>query len=150
MLRGLKQALCAPGPRDHTETETELCLSISCGGTSRQWSAAGTGALGVGMASVLLEEVAINPTIELPELTQDWEIDSWRAQTKPCVHQDRGEGSSDPPKRLTQTCPGESMSLRWRRGSAVVGGACCRVRGTECSSSCKGPFEGGHHYLHYI
>ena len=29
MLRGLKQTLCAPGPRDPTETETELCLSIS-------------------------------------------------------------------------------------------------------------------------
>ena len=27
-----------------------------------------------------MEEVTINPTIELPELTQDWEIDSWRAQ----------------------------------------------------------------------
>ena len=49
-LRGLKQTLCAPGPRDPTETETELCLSVSCGGTGRQWSAAGTGALGVGMA----------------------------------------------------------------------------------------------------
>ena len=26
------------------------------------------------------------PTIELPELTHDWETDSWRAQTEPCVH----------------------------------------------------------------
>ena len=66
MLRGLKQTLCTPGPRDPTETETELCLRVSCGGTGQQWSAAGTGALGVGMAEVLLEEVAINPTIELP------------------------------------------------------------------------------------
>ena len=65
MLRGLKQTLCAPEPRDPTGTETELCLSISCGG--RQWSATGTGALG--MAEVLLEEVTINATIELPELT---------------------------------------------------------------------------------
>ena len=32
-----------------------------------------------GMAYVLLEEVTINPTIELPELTRDWEIDSCRA-----------------------------------------------------------------------
>ena len=44
----------------------------------------------------LLEEVAINPTIERPELTQDWEIDSWRAQTESCVHQDPEERSSDP------------------------------------------------------
>ena len=67
--------MCAPGPRDPTETETELCLSVSCRGTGQQWIAAGAGALGavnLGMACALLEEVAINPTIELPELTQDW------------------------------------------------------------------------------
>ena len=50
MLRGLKQTWCTPGPRDPTETETELCLSISCGGVGWQWSAAGTGVLGVHMA----------------------------------------------------------------------------------------------------
>ena len=53
MLRGLKQTLCAPGPRDPTETETELCLSISCGGMGQQWTAKATGALGaagLGMA----------------------------------------------------------------------------------------------------
>ena len=53
MLRGLKQTLCAPGPRDPTETKTELCLSVSCGSTGQQWTAAGAGALGavdLGMA----------------------------------------------------------------------------------------------------
>ena len=30
------------------QTETELCLSISCGGMGQQWSVAETGALGVG------------------------------------------------------------------------------------------------------
>ena len=47
-------------------------------GTGQQWTAAGSGALGavnLGMAYALLEEVAINPTIELPELTQDWEAE---------------------------------------------------------------------------
>ena len=37
----------------------------------QQWTATGTGSLaaaGLGMAEALLEEVAINPTIELPEL----------------------------------------------------------------------------------
>ena len=61
---GLKQTLCAPGPRDPTETETELCLSVSCRGTGQQWTAAGAGALGeadLGIAYALLEEVAINP-----------------------------------------------------------------------------------------
>ena len=46
MLRGLKQTLWAPGPRDPTETETELCLSVSCEGTGQQWLAEETGALG--------------------------------------------------------------------------------------------------------
>ena len=75
MLRGPKQTLCAAGPRDPTETETELCLSVSCRRTGQQWTATGTGALGaadLGMAQALLEEVAIIPTTELPELTQDW------------------------------------------------------------------------------
>ena len=43
MLRGFKHTLCTPGPRDPTETETELCLSVSCGGMCQQWTAAGEG-----------------------------------------------------------------------------------------------------------
>ena len=53
MLRGLKQTLFTQGPRDTTETETEMCLSVSCGGMGQQWTATGAGALGaadVGMA----------------------------------------------------------------------------------------------------
>ena len=72
MLRGLKQTLCTSRPRGSTEAEAELCLSISCGGMGQQWTATGTGVLGaenLGIAWALLEEVAINPTIELPELT---------------------------------------------------------------------------------
>ena len=42
-----------------------------------------------------------NPIIELPELTQDWEIHSWKAQQN-LVHQDPGERNSDP----TGDCPG--------------------------------------------
>ena len=37
----LQQTLCAPGPRDRTETEPELCLSVSREGTGQQWPAAG-------------------------------------------------------------------------------------------------------------
>ena len=53
MLRGLRKTLCTPGPRDPTETETKLCLSVSCGGAGQQWTAVGAGALGaadLGMA----------------------------------------------------------------------------------------------------
>ena len=39
--------LCTPGPRDPTETEPELCLSVSCEGVGQQWPAGGAGALGV-------------------------------------------------------------------------------------------------------
>ena len=39
----LKQTLCTPAPRDHTETDTELCLSISCGGMGQQWTPTGRG-----------------------------------------------------------------------------------------------------------
>ena len=38
-LGGLKKTLCAPGHRDHTETEPELCLSLSSRGKCQQWPA---------------------------------------------------------------------------------------------------------------
>ena len=42
MLGGVKPGdLCPPG--DPTETETELCLSVFCGGMGQQWTAAGQG-----------------------------------------------------------------------------------------------------------
>ena len=72
-----------------------------------------------------MEEVTINPTIELPELTQDWEIDSWRAQIESYVHQDPGEGSSDPTgdwPRLACECPGVSSGgVGWRWPAAGLG-----------------------------
>ena len=107
MLGGLKQTLCVPGPRDPTETEIELCLSVSCGGTGQQWTAAEARALGaahLGVTSALLEEVTIIPTIELPELMQDWGSRLSGEQTKPCAHQDPGQRISEP-TRVTQTCP---------------------------------------------
>ena len=62
----------------------------------QQWpAAAALGAVDQGMACDLLEEVTINPTIEPPELTQDWG-NRLLEGTKPCVHQDPGERSSDP------------------------------------------------------
>ena len=63
-----------------TPTETETvpafeCLRVSCRGTGQQWPATGAEALGaadLGMTYALLEEVAINTTIGLSKLTQDW------------------------------------------------------------------------------
>ena len=102
------------GTRTQTpHRETELCLSVSWGGMGQQWTVAGAGALGaadLGMAQALLEEVTIIPAIAPPELTQDWETNSWRAQPESCVHQDPEERSSDPRDwpRLARACPGVS------------------------------------------
>ena len=38
----------------------------------------------------------------------------------------------------------ESQVEAWAGGGLLQGG------GTECSSACMGPFEGSHHYLHYV
>ena len=82
-----------------------------------------------------MEEVAINPTIELPELTHDWETDSWRAQTEPCVHQNPGERSSDPTgdqPRLARECPGVSGGgVGWRWPAAGLGALSAAVRGGD-------------------
>ena len=61
--------------------------------------------------SQVTKDITINPTIDLPDLTQDWEIDSRRAQTEPCVYHNPGEKISDPTKdwpRLAQEGPGVS------------------------------------------
>ena len=53
MVRGLKHTLCTPGPKNPTETETALCLSVSRRDMGQQWPAAGAGPLGaegLGMA----------------------------------------------------------------------------------------------------
>ena len=50
-------------------------MRVSCRGTGQQWPATGAEALGaadLGMTYTLLEEVAINTTIGLSKLTQDW------------------------------------------------------------------------------
>ena len=111
MLRELKHTLCAPGHRDLTETETELCLSVSWGSIGQQWAAAG--ALGTYLwawhklycrKSPLTPPQShhINPT----NLHRTGETDSWRAQTEPCAYQDPGERSSDPTKGWPSECPG--------------------------------------------
>ena len=62
------------------------------------------------------------------------------------VHTSTQEKGAVTPQETDPDLP-MSKSLQWRRGSAV---ACCRVGGTEGGNPCMGPFEGGHHYLHYL
>ena len=85
--------------------------------------------------------------IWLQNLHRTRETDSWRAQTKHCVHTRTQEQGAVTPQELSQACLSVSRSLWQRCGLAV---ACCRVGGTECSSAWAGPFEEGCHYLHHL
>ena len=87
------------------------------------------------------------PTIEPPELTQDWGNRLLEGTNKTLCTPGPRRKERWPHKRLTQTCPWVYRSLQHRCGSVV---ACHRVGGTECSSVCMGPSEGGHHYFHYL
>ena len=94
-------------------------MSISCGGTGQQWTAAGAGALGaadLGVAKAHLEEVTINPTIEPPELTQDWG-QTLGGHKQNLVYQDPEERSSD----LTRDWPSLPMNVQESLAEAWVG-----------------------------
>ena len=61
------------------------------------------------------EEVAINPTIEPPELTWDWGNRPLEGTNKTCAHQDPGEKSSDP----TRGWPGPASEWSGVSGRGV-------------------------------
>ena len=42
------------------------------------------------------------------------------------------------------------MGVQGSAAEAWVGGGLLQGWGTECSSECMGPLEGGRHYLHYL
>ena len=44
----------------------------------------------------------------------------------------------------------ESVSVQESLAEAWVSGGLLRAGDTESSSACMRPFEGGHHYLHYL
>ena len=86
-------------------------------------------------------------TIEPPGLTQDSGNRLLEGTNRTLCAPGPRRKEQRPHRRLTQTCPGVSRSL-WPRRVSVV--ACCSVEGAECSGAWKWPFEGGHHYLHYL
>ena len=49
-----------------------------------------------------------------------------------------------------ETDPDLPGSVQESPADVWVGGGLLQVGGTECSSACMVPFEGGHHYLHYL
>ena len=147
MLRGLKQTLCTPGHRDPTETETELCLSVSCGGMGWQCSVAGTG-LWVQQTWVWHKPSWRRSPLTPPQSCQNLHRtgkQTLRGHNRTLCTRTQ-EKRAMTPQETVQTCLWVSGSLWWRRGLMV---ACCRVGGTKCSTTCLGSFKGGHHYLHY-
>ena len=66
-----------------------------------------------------MEEVTINPTIELPELTQAWERDSWRAQKNLVSTRTQEKGAMTPQK----TDPDLPRSVQESPVEAWVGGS---------------------------
>ena len=150
MLRGLKQTLCKPRPRGPTETETELCLSVSWGGAGQQWPATGQGLWAQHTWVWHKPSYRRSPSTlpqELPEIMQDWGKSLSEGTNKILCAPGPRRKEPWPHKRLTQTCPWVSQILWWRRGLAM---ACRRVRGTEGSRACMAAFEGGRHSLHYL
>ena len=123
------------------------CLLRRCGSAVPSPRGRGSGCSRPGYGITLLEEVAINPTIEPPDRTQNWGNRHLEGTKRTLYTPVPRRKEQWPHKRLTQTCPWVSRSLQWRRGLAVT---CFRVGGIECSSACMGPSEGGHHYIHYL
>ena len=103
------------------KTETELCECLLWR-TGQQWPAAGAGAVSaadLGMAWTLLEEVTVNPTIELPELKQDWRYRLLVGHRQNFVHTRTQEKGAVTPKEIDPDLP---MSVQESPAEPWVGG----------------------------
>ena len=83
------------------------------------------GAAALSMASALLEEVAINPTVELPELTQDWGNRLLEGTNRTLCASGPRRGSVIP----QETDPDLPMSVRESPAGAWVRGGLLQGRG---------------------
>ena len=104
----------------------------------QQWTTAGAGALDaveLGIAQALLEKVAINPTIETPELTQDCGNRLLEGKNKLVRTKTQEKGAVTP----QETDPDLPVSVREPsiEAAALSVLACCRVGGTGCGSVCS-------------
>ena len=79
-----------------------------------------------------MEEVAINPTIEPPELTQDWGNRLLEGTNRTLCTRTQEKGVVTP-QETDPDLPRSVQESRWRLGPEV---ACCRVGGTEWDSVC--------------
>ena len=95
------------------------------------------------LSYLLLWRPVLLRRIWLQNLHRTRETDSWRAQTKPCVHTRTQEKGAVTPQ---ETEPGLPVSVQEPLAEMWVAVACCRLTGTECSSACMGPCEEDHHH----
>ena len=103
------------------KTETELCECLLWR-TGQQWLAARAGAVSaadLGMAWTLLEKVAVNSTIELPELKQDWRYRLLVGHRQNYVHTRTQEKGAVTQKEIDPDLP---MSVHESPAEAWVGG----------------------------
>ena len=123
---GLKQHLCT---RTQRPTETEKCVWVSL---VEVWVSSGM-PQGQGLwgqqtwvwHKLSWRRLPLTPLQNCQNLHRTGEIDSGRAHTEPCAHQDPGERSSDPTRdwpRLARECPGVSSGgVGWQWPAAGLG-----------------------------
>ena len=107
-------------PGDSTETESDR--------TGQQWPATGAGALGaadLGMAYAPLREVAINPTIEPPELTEDCGNRLLEGTNRTLYTRTQEKGAATP----QETDPDLPVSVQESPAEAWVSGGLLQGRG---------------------
>ena len=83
-----------------------------------------------------MEEVAIDPTIEPPELTQDWGNRLLEGTNKTLCTRTQEKGAVTP----QETDPDLPVSVQESPEEVWVGSGLLQVQPTECSSVCMGPF----------
>ena len=101
-----------------------------------------------GYGITLLEEVAINPTIEPPRLTRDWG-NRLEGHTQNLVYARTQEKGAVTPEEADPGLPVSVQESLGRRGSA---GACCRVGALSaavCAWHLLKEVAVGLHYLHH-
>ena len=138
MLRGLKQNFVhtrSQGPPQETEPDLPLSVWVS---PAEAWVSSGLPPRQGLWLKQIWEARHVSPTIEPPELTQDWGNRLLEGTNKTLCTSGSRRKDQWPHKRLTQTCLWVFMSLHQRYGSVV---ACYRVGSTGCGNGSTRPFE---------
>ena len=123
-LRLKQNLVCTRRPHRDWARPAFECLLQRCGSSMacHRWRGSGYCRPGYGIST--LGEVAINSTIEPPELTQGWGNRLMEGTNKTLCPSEPRRKEQWPQKGLNQAYPQVSRSFWWRCGSVV---ASCRV-----------------------